>query len=165
MLFLTGAIATIMIRTLHKDIAVYNELDTLEDGAEETGWKLVHGDVFRPPTAFPMVLAVLFIFAGIILIVQDLRSGEKKLKFDIRDLSRAHLINIGLTLAAILFYIFVSDVLGFQITSFSILLILMKRLRVSTSWSLIMACGVTFSIYILFAKILLVPLPWGLWGW
>lgn len=57
-LFLTGAIATIMIRTLHKDIAVYNELDTLEDGAEETGWKLVHGDVFRPPTAFPMILAV-----------------------------------------------------------------------------------------------------------
>ena len=117
------------------------------------------------PSLFPMVLAVLFIFAGITLIVQDLRSGEKKLKFDISDLSRVHLINISLTLAAILFYIFVSDVLGFQITSFIILLVLMKRLRVSTLWSFIMACGVTFSIYILFAKILLVPLPWGLWGW
>ena len=23
--------------------------DFLEDGQEETGWKLVHGDVFRPP--------------------------------------------------------------------------------------------------------------------
>ena len=117
------------------------------------------------PSLFPMVLAVLFIFAGIVLIVQDLRSGAKKLKFDISDLSRVHLINIGLTLAAILFYIFVSDVLGFLITSFIILLILMKRLRVSTLWSFIMACGVTFSIYTLFAKILLVPLPWGLWGW
>lgn len=58
-LFLTGAIGTIMIRTLRKDIAVYNEMDTLEDGAEETGWKLVHGDVFRPPQTLPMALAVL----------------------------------------------------------------------------------------------------------
>ena len=117
------------------------------------------------PALFPMVLAVLFIFAGIVLIVQDLRSGAKKLKFDISDLSRVHLINIGLILAAILFYIFVSDFLGFQITSFIILVFMMKRLRVSTFWSLIMACGVTFGIYVLFAKILLVPLPWGLWGW
>lgn len=117
------------------------------------------------PSLFPMVLAVLFIFAGIILIVQDFRSGAKKLKFDISDLSRVHLINIGLTLAAILFYIFVSDFLGFQITSFIILVFMMKRLRVSTFWSLIMAGGVTFGIYVLFAKILLVPLPWGLWGW
>ena len=117
------------------------------------------------PSLFPMVLAVLFIFAGIVLIVQDLRSGAKKLKFDISDLSRVHLINIGLILAAILFYIFVSDFLGFQITSFIILVFMMKRLRVSTFWSLIMACGVTLGIYVLFAKMLLVPLPWGLWGW
>lgn len=58
-LFLTGAIGTIMIRTLRKDIAVYNEMDSLEDSAEETGWKLVHGDVFRPPQTMPMVLAVM----------------------------------------------------------------------------------------------------------
>jgi len=58
-LFLTGAISTIMIRTLRKDIAVYNEIDSLDDGAEETGWKLVHGDVFRPPSTQPMLLSVL----------------------------------------------------------------------------------------------------------
>jgi transmembrane 9 superfamily protein 2/4 len=58
-LFLTGAIGTIMIRTLRKDIAVYNEIDSLEDGVEETGWKLVHGDVFRPPNTFPMALPIL----------------------------------------------------------------------------------------------------------
>jgi transmembrane 9 superfamily protein 2/4 len=58
-LFLTGAIATIMIRTLRKDISAYNEMSMLEDGSEETGWKLVHGDIFRPPTTNPMALAVL----------------------------------------------------------------------------------------------------------
>jgi transmembrane 9 superfamily protein 2/4 len=58
-LFLTGAIATIMIRTLRKDISAYNEMSMLEDGSEETGWKLVHGDVFRPPSTSPLALAVL----------------------------------------------------------------------------------------------------------
>jgi transmembrane 9 superfamily member 2/4 len=57
-LFLTGAIATIMIRTLRKDIAGYNEMQTLEEAQEETGWKLVHGDVFRPPSTSPMMLSV-----------------------------------------------------------------------------------------------------------
>eukprot|EP00542_Grammatophora_oceanica_P021123 CAMPEP_0194033702 /NCGR_PEP_ID=MMETSP0009_2-20130614/6280_1 /TAXON_ID=210454 /ORGANISM="Grammatophora oceanica, Strain CCMP 410" /LENGTH=712 /DNA_ID=CAMNT_0038674419 /DNA_START=142 /DNA_END=2280 /DNA_ORIENTATION=+ len=58
-LFLTGAIATIMIRTLRQDIAGYNEMQTLEEAQEETGWKLVHGDVFRPPQFAPMMLSVL----------------------------------------------------------------------------------------------------------
>lgn len=58
-LFLTGAISTIMVRTLRKDIAVYNEMESLDDSAEETGWKLVHGDVFRPPSTIPMLLSVL----------------------------------------------------------------------------------------------------------
>lgn len=58
-LFLTGAIGSIMIRTLRKDIAVYNEMDSLEDSVEESGWKLVHGDVFRPPQTMPMALCVL----------------------------------------------------------------------------------------------------------
>lgn len=49
-LFLTGMVAMIMLRTLHKDIARYNQLDSaMEDAQEEFGWKLVHGDVFRPP--------------------------------------------------------------------------------------------------------------------
>ena len=29
-----------------------------EEAQEETGWKLVHGDVFRPPTTSPMLLSV-----------------------------------------------------------------------------------------------------------
>uniref|UniRef100_A0A8C1T485 Transmembrane 9 superfamily member n=1 Tax=Cyprinus carpio TaxID=7962 RepID=A0A8C1T485_CYPCA len=47
-LFLTGMVAMIMLRTLHKDIARYNQMDQ-EEAQEESGWKQVHGDVFRPP--------------------------------------------------------------------------------------------------------------------
>ncbi|KAK6622673.1 transmembrane 9 superfamily member 2 [Polyplax serrata] len=48
-LFLSGMVAMIMLRTLHKDISRYNQIDSGEDAQEEFGWKLVHGDVFRPP--------------------------------------------------------------------------------------------------------------------
>jgi transmembrane 9 superfamily protein 2/4 len=58
-IFLTGAVATILIRTLKRDIAGYNEMQTLEEAQEETGWKLVHGDVFRPPQSYPLLLCVL----------------------------------------------------------------------------------------------------------
>eukprot|EP01115_Flamella_aegyptia_P013148 TRINITY_DN6862_c0_g1_i2.p1 TRINITY_DN6862_c0_g1~~TRINITY_DN6862_c0_g1_i2.p1 ORF type:complete len:293 (+),score=108.88 TRINITY_DN6862_c0_g1_i2:601-1479(+) len=57
-LFLTGMVAMIMMRTLHADFRRYNQMDPNEE-AEETGWKLVHGDVFRPPSR-PMLLSVLF---------------------------------------------------------------------------------------------------------
>ncbi|KAF2108398.1 endosomal P24A protein-like protein [Lophiotrema nucula] len=81
--FLIGMVSTILVRTLKKDIARYNRLDQLaledfgenggvEDGvAEDSGWKLVHGDVFRPPKN-PLFLAVmigngaqLFMMAGL----------------------------------------------------------------------------------------------------
>ena len=57
--FLTGMMAMIMLRTLHRDISRYNDLETAEEAAEETGWKLVHGDVFRsPPHASWLAVAV-----------------------------------------------------------------------------------------------------------
>lgn len=59
-IFLSGAIATVLLRTLRKDIMAYNELaNSLEDSEEaQTGWKLVHGDVFRPPKHHPLILSV-----------------------------------------------------------------------------------------------------------
>jgi len=60
-LFLSGMIAMIMMRTLHADFRRYREnLDSPEE--EETGWKLVHGDVFRPPV-YPILLSV-FVGSG-----------------------------------------------------------------------------------------------------
>jgi transmembrane 9 superfamily member 2/4 len=48
-LFLTGTVAMIMLRTLHRDIAKYNQLATAEEAQEETGCQLVRGDVFCAP--------------------------------------------------------------------------------------------------------------------
>ncbi|KAG9064517.1 hypothetical protein KI688_003707 [Linnemannia hyalina] len=49
MLFLTGMVAIIIMRTLNKDIALYNEEEMKDEHDDTTGWKLVHGDVFRTP--------------------------------------------------------------------------------------------------------------------
>ncbi|KAI7885291.1 hypothetical protein K492DRAFT_141962 [Lichtheimia hyalospora FSU 10163] len=57
-LFLTGMVGMILLRALHKDISRYNAVEAQEDVQEDYGWKLVHGDVFRPPT-HPMLLSVL----------------------------------------------------------------------------------------------------------
>lgn len=56
---LTSAVAVIMLRALKKDIAKYNDLmeDPNDIIMEETGWKLVHGDVFRPPVKGRSILS------------------------------------------------------------------------------------------------------------
>jgi len=56
-LFLSGMVAMIMMRTLHRDISQYNQLESIEEAQEETGWKLVHGDVFRPPARAGLLCA------------------------------------------------------------------------------------------------------------
>ncbi|KAK3003040.1 hypothetical protein RJ639_018796 [Escallonia herrerae] len=60
MLFLSVMVAMVMMRTLYRDIAVYNQLDSQDEAQEESGWKLVHGDVFRPPSN----TTLLCIYAG-----------------------------------------------------------------------------------------------------
>ena len=84
--FLTGTVSAILVRALKKDFARYNRLDTFnlddfsatdlgEDGVQEdSGWKLVHGDVFRPPPN-PLLLSIflgngaqLFFMTGITIV-------------------------------------------------------------------------------------------------
>lgn len=50
--FLTGIIALILTRVLRRDFARYSQEDkdeVLKEMREDTGWKLVSADVFRPP--------------------------------------------------------------------------------------------------------------------
>lgn len=81
--FLVLTVTSILFRALKKDIARYNRLDqinlddlsgtsVLDEGVQEdSGWKLVHGDVFRPPS-HPLFLSIflgsgaqLFVMAGL----------------------------------------------------------------------------------------------------
>lgn len=62
-IFLTGLVSMILMRTLRNDYAKYareeDDLETLErDVSEESGWKLVHGDVFRSPRSLVLLSAL-----------------------------------------------------------------------------------------------------------
>jgi putative tricarboxylic transport membrane protein len=87
------------------------------------------------------------------------------LKFDTGTLTLSGFLNILFVLGAIVCYIFLAETIGFLIFFFVWLVVLMKWLKVNTLSSIAMAVSVTLVIYLLFAKLLLVPLPWGLWGW
>ena len=51
-LLLTGFLSIILMRVLKNDFSRYAAAEEEEEDEEETGWKLVHGDVFRLPPAF-----------------------------------------------------------------------------------------------------------------
>eukprot|EP00172_Hildenbrandia_rubra_P002149 Plantae.Rhodophyta-Hildenbrandia_rubra.ctg28226.p1 GENE.Plantae.Rhodophyta-Hildenbrandia_rubra.ctg28226~~Plantae.Rhodophyta-Hildenbrandia_rubra.ctg28226.p1 ORF type:complete len:369 (-),score=36.16 Plantae.Rhodophyta-Hildenbrandia_rubra.ctg28226:279-1331(-) len=53
-------VAMILLRTVWLDFARYNNIDDEEEIQEESGWKLIHGDVFRAPAA----KGLLSIFCG-----------------------------------------------------------------------------------------------------
>ncbi|PWN53773.1 hypothetical protein IE53DRAFT_383711 [Violaceomyces palustris] len=56
--FLCIMVGIILMRSVTRDISRYNAIDLNEDVQEDFGWKLVHGEVFRPPKS-PMLLSVL----------------------------------------------------------------------------------------------------------
>jgi hypothetical protein len=56
-LLLTGFLSVILMRVLKNDFSRYATEAEDEDDEEETGWKLVHGDVFRLPPAFSVFCA------------------------------------------------------------------------------------------------------------
>lgn len=61
--FLSMLVISILVRNLRRDIEAYNALAVLADeevdeDIDETGWKLVHADVFRPPETYPMLFCI-----------------------------------------------------------------------------------------------------------
>ncbi len=74
-IFLTGLVSMILVRTLRNDYARYASADddgeggdALDRGGEESGWKLVHGDVFRPPRRLALLAALLGTGAQLVLL-------------------------------------------------------------------------------------------------
>ena len=70
-LLLTAFLAIILLRVIRNDFTRYMRADDdLAAGEEETGWKLLHGDVFRAPPALSLFAA--FVGAGVHLLVMTL---------------------------------------------------------------------------------------------
>lgn len=110
---------------------------------------------------FPKILLVLFCAMLIPFIM--LRGWV--LSTDSLSLNKKSLLDISLVVATILFYLFLTETLGFVISGFVILAVLFHRLGASWKANLPTSIFVVVIIYQLFAVYLRVPLPRGLLGW
>jgi putative tricarboxylic transport membrane protein len=123
----------------------------------------LHGQDYGP-NLFPTIIGAGFLILGAILIVRGMMQSASVPLMTIGDWAqdRNNVINVVTLIACILFYILFSTWLGFVPTSMLVLSVLLVRLGSSWPVSLAVAMTTTLVIHTLFAKILLVPLPWGL---
>ena len=116
------------------------------------------------PDLFPTIIASGLILCGALLIAKgwaERREGRLVLLGPwARD--RRMRVNVALLVVFVLAYILFSNFIGFVPLSFVILSVLMIRLGASLIAGLATAAAATLLIHTIFAKFLLVPLPWGL---
>jgi len=119
------------------------------------------------PGLFPQLLGILLVLSGVgIAINAALKRAFPHLRALFVPPHREK-INALLVVLAVILYILLVDTVGFIPMAMLIMLGLMWRTGVSLRWSLVVGIGVTLGIYLLFQRILHVPLPSGilLKGW
>jgi len=105
--FLGSVLSVILIKALRKDIAVYNDLSGDGEEEDETGWKLVHGDVFRPPSNYPMLLSV-FVGTGTQIFVATILTLMLGLTNFLNPMQKGQALSNGVML-----YVFSGTVSGY----------------------------------------------------
>ncbi len=109
---------------------------------------------------FPTLAAAGLGVTAVLLIVQGLRS-----KTPLRQASaaeRAGRIAAAVTIAALVFYLLLSEWLGFILSAVLMLVAMLWAYGVRRKLILPLALVATVVIHTLFFKLLKVPLPWGL---
>lgn len=115
------------------------------------------------PAAFPGLLAVILAGCSIALMVRGWRARHTGPWLQRMAWTRSvpHSVNFLLTCAALLFYAYFSEKLGFFICAFVVLGTLFASLRVRLVLLVPLVLGISLFIHTLFYKLLRVPLPWG----
>jgi putative tricarboxylic transport membrane protein len=123
----------------------------------------LHGQAYGPDL-FPIMIGVGFLITGAILTIQGLaqRAGQPLLEVGLWADDRRNVVSFALVLLSLLFYIAASDWLGFIPTAFIIMLVLLRSFGSGLITAAVIAALTTLGIQALFARVLLVPLPWGL---
>lgn len=123
----------------------------------------LHGQNYGPDL-FPTLIGIGLFVCGGILIFQGIAQRAEVPMVDIGDWAkdRSNIANVALVLGSMVFYILVSGTLGFIPTSLLIMTLLLRRFGSGWLASILIAVTTTFVIHTLFAKVLLVPLPWGI---
>jgi putative tricarboxylic transport membrane protein len=116
------------------------------------------------PGAFPGLLASLLALCAVLLIIKGVKAKQHAPWVEMGPWLKSsfHARNFVITVACLLFYIYLSDRLGFIFCAIVILSVMFKALGVRGRLILPIAIVTSFVIHTIFYKGLRVPLPWGL---
>lgn len=116
------------------------------------------------PDLFPVLIGSGLAVCGLVLMLRgwSARKTVPWVELGPWAQDRQKLVTFFLIPAALVFYILLSDFLGFLPTALLILFVLLRRFSVAPLNALGIACVTTLLIHTVFARFLLVPLPWGL---
>ena len=115
---------------------------------------------------FPRLIGFIMCLGGIALIIRGIRTRNGAPWVVVMDWvsSPRHVTSFFLVIGILIFYILISDLLGFIPTAFICLMILLVWLRGAAYWlsSAAIAIMTTIVIQQFFGEFLRVPLPWGI---
>jgi putative tricarboxylic transport membrane protein len=116
------------------------------------------------PALFPGLIAMGLCAGGALLVWQGWRDRNNAPWWVWESWVRSprHAGALAVLLGSVVFYILVSDALGFLITAVLMLLALFRSLQVAWGRSVFWAVVATWGVHFAFYKLLRVPLPWGI---
>ena len=123
--------------------------------------RLAFGSIRVPRTGFfPSILAILLLFFSIALLVQTRRQPESESREE--PIQSDAWIRISATLATMLGFALVLETLGFLLSTFIVMLLLLRAIE-PQKWSRVIALALVIALvsYFLFAWLLNIPLPAG----
>ena len=115
------------------------------------------------PALFPGLIATGLCIGGLILMVRGWRARSTVPWLVLEDWVRSprHVLAFMVLVASVVFYMLVSEQLGFLFSATIVLATLFYVLRVPLGKSVLIAVIASLLIHFAFYKLLRVPLPWG----
>ncbi|XP_076921465.1 transmembrane 9 superfamily member 7-like [Bidens hawaiensis] len=106
-LFLSGMFVMIIMRIVYEDLSHFNQIDLQDKSEEQTGWKVIHGDVFRAPVNSGLLCV--YVGTGVQILGMTLAIMIFALLGFLSPLNRG-----GLMTAMVLFWAFMGLLAGFS---------------------------------------------------
>ena len=116
------------------------------------------------PDLFPVLIAIGLTLCSLVLLTRGWRArkSEAWVEMGAWAQDRGKVITFALVPAGLVFYILLSEFLGFVPSALLLLFVLLRRFAVAPVRAAGIALVATLLIHTVFVRFLLVPLPWGL---
>jgi putative tricarboxylic transport membrane protein len=114
------------------------------------------------PALFPQILGGLMALFGALLALRPEPAPATPAAATAGGERRRAAVNVAFVFGAIVAFMVAAPVAGFLLTTSGILFVLMWRLGAAPARAALAAVGLTLFVYVVFGKVLRVPLPLGL---